>query len=73
MTFTGSVSGAEGGAVDIRAAGGRPVIVRLRPNGTFAWSTRAPSAPGIYRVRADFRGDAGHLASGALVSYRVAG
>jgi hypothetical protein len=71
ISFAGTVSGVEGGAVEVRAAGGKRQVVRLARNGTFAWSARAPSQPGRYRVRALYRGDAAHLASSAVVSYRV--
>lgn len=71
IRFTGTVSGAEDGVVEIRVAGGRPLLVRLGRNGTFAWATRAPLQPGEYRVRALYRGDDVHLASSAFISYRV--
>lgn len=67
IRFTGTVSGAEGGTVALGGA-----TVRLARNGAFAWSTRAPSAPGDYRVRVVYRGDATHLGSEAALTYRVA-
>jgi hypothetical protein len=78
VTFTGAVNGANGGKVQIQTAPSAQrwrsvATVAIKRNGTFAWSTRAPSNPGDYQVRAVYAGDNGHLSSFAVYLYRVAG
>jgi hypothetical protein len=78
IAFTGSVPGATSGNVEIETSpdGGRWTSVataRIKANGSFAWSTRAASKPGRYRVRASYPGDDSHLPSHAIHSYRVVG
>lgn len=78
LTFTGAVTGASGGRVEIQTApkGGRwmsVAAVAIKRYGTFGWSTRAPSKPGGYQFRVLYPGDDSHLPSSAVHSYRVAG
>lgn len=70
--FAGVVTGADGGRIELRVVGSPPALVRLSRSGGFAWTTRAPSEPGAYRVRAAYRGDGAHLPSAAALSFRVA-
>jgi hypothetical protein len=78
IAFSGSVTRADGGKVQIQTAprGGRwksVAAVAIKRNGTFTWSTRAASTAGDYQVRAAYPGDVGHLPSSVTHSYRVAG
>jgi hypothetical protein len=74
LTFAGTVTGADGGKVQIQTApSGARATVAIKRNGTFTWSTRAASRPGTYRVRAVYAGDAGHLPSNTVVSFLVTG
>lgn len=75
--FTGTVSGVDGGTVELQLALGggwkSAATVAIKANGSFAWSIRAAARPGSYRVRATYPGDDSHLPSGAIHSYRVVG
>ena len=78
VTFTGAVTGANGGRVQMQTAPSAQrwrsvATVAIKRNGTFTWSTRAPAKPGDYEVRAVYAGDKGHVSSFAVYVYRVAG
>lgn len=72
IAFTGAVPGVTSGKVEVQTSpsGGRATIA-IKRNGSFKWSTRAPSKPGDYQVRAIYAGDETHLPSRAIHSYRV--
>jgi len=76
VTFGGRVSGASGGAVNLQWRVGtdsrwtRLALVNLSAAGTFSYKTRV-AGPGLYRVRASYRGDDTHLPSSATASLKV--
>ena len=74
VTFTGKVSGADSGRVELQllVKGGwvKLASVPVRKNGTFTVRT-ASGAPGTYRLRALYSGNASHLRSGTIIRFTV--
>src|SRR5215467_6674259 len=77
VTYTARVAGATSGRIELEVSSlKRPawkVFARapLGPKGIVSYTTRIITAPGTYRVRAVYLGDAKHLPSSATVSWEV--
>ena len=77
VTYTVKVAGARSGRIelDLRSlkhpAWKAFARVRLGSSGGISYTTRTITAPGTYRVRAVYLGDASHLPSSAAVSWEV--
>ena len=74
ITFTGKITGADSGRVLIELRVGRSWVkvaaVSVKKNGTFRVLTSS-GAPGKYRYRAVYSGNARHLPSGATTTLTV--
>src|SRR5215831_5064851 len=77
VTFTVKVAGARTGRIELDLSSLKhpawKVLARtsLGPNGIVSYTTKTPKAPGTYRMRARYLGDATHLPSSAAVSWQV--
>lgn len=74
LTLTGGVSGLSSGKVAIQSrskTGWKTLtLMPVKPDGSFRFTTRV-GAPGTYRVRVVFFGDASHLPTSAVYSFKV--
>jgi hypothetical protein len=76
ITYSGTVAGASGGVVELQSrSSARPVwksfgVASLSTTGAFKFQTRVATS-GTYRVKVVYPGDASHLPSTGIVSFKV--